>query len=63
MYHGRPEFIDVGMNDLGILLPGSEKKAIGTRNLNGCTAVVILGDALLVAHISPRADPGSPTRK
>lgn len=59
-YLGRPEFVEVGINDLQILLPGSRKIAIGTRNLNGCTAVAILGDALLVAHISPRADPRSP---
>ncbi|KAI7205978.1 hypothetical protein KC343_g7726 [Hortaea werneckii] len=60
MYLGRSDFVEVGMNDLQILLPGLGKKAIGTRNLNGCTAVAILGDALLVAHISPRADPRSP---
>jgi hypothetical protein len=45
------------MNDLGILLPGSGKTAIGTQDLNGCTAIVILGDAILVAHISPPTDP------
>lgn len=60
MYHrfSRGKFIEVGMNDLGILLPGSGKTAIGTRDLNGCTAIVILGDAILVAHISPPEDLG-----
>ena len=59
-YLSRSDFVEAGMNDLDILLPGTRKRAIGTRNLNGCTAIAILGNALLVAHIFPRGDPKSP---
>ncbi|KAK6442247.1 hypothetical protein LTR95_001522 [Oleoguttula sp. CCFEE 5521] len=40
-----------------LLLPGSDQTAIGTKGLNGCTCVVILGTAIILAHISPL--PGS----
>lgn len=48
--------IEVGMNDAKILLPGDRKAAIGTKNLNGCSAIMIMGtQAIVCAHIAPRA--------
>lgn len=46
--------LEVGMDDVKILTPDSAEMAIGTKGLNGCTCVVILGhNAILLAHISP----------
>ncbi len=41
------------MNDALILLPGSGGAAIGTQNLNGCTAIVVLGRAIILGHVAP----------
>jgi len=38
-YLGRPDFVEVGMNDLSILLPGTGKRAIG--KLLGVSAAVL----------------------
>lgn len=48
---------EVGVDDVAILLPNSPQIAIGTQQLNGCTCVIILGKAIVLAHISPL--PGS----
>ena len=48
------QLLEVGVDDVKVLLPDSNEMAIGTRGLNGCTCVVILGPrAILLAHISP----------
>jgi hypothetical protein len=52
--------LEVPMDGVQILLPESGKFAIGTEGLNGCTCVVIVGDAIILAHISPF--PGSFSR-
>lgn len=60
----QPELLTVDMNDAKILLPRSRQTAIGTENLNGCTAIAILGHAIILAHISPYPPPGSsPTQQ
>ena len=47
------KLLDVEVEGVQILLPTSDKIAIGTKGLNGCTCVVILGSAIIMAHISP----------
>lgn len=47
------KLLEVLMNDALILLPGSAVAAIGTQNLNGCTAIVVLGRAIILGHIAP----------
>ena len=47
------QLLEVGMNDVNLLLPGSGHMSIGTRGLNGCTCVVILGEAIILAYVSP----------
>jgi len=51
------QLLEVGVDDVQLLSPGSNKRAIGTQGLNGCTCVVMLGTAILLAHIAPL--PGS----
>ncbi|CAK4034566.1 Hypothetical predicted protein [Lecanosticta acicola] len=42
------------MNDVNILHRHSTQTAIGTRGLNGCSAIVICGtEAIILAHIAP----------
>ncbi|EME39174.1 hypothetical protein DOTSEDRAFT_38410 [Dothistroma septosporum NZE10] len=46
--------ISVGADDVKILRStDAPKRAIGTRHLNGCSCVVISGNAVLLAHIQP----------
>ena len=53
-YRRERQLLEVGVDDVKVLLPESDKIAIGTQALNGCTCVVILGTtAILLAHISP----------
>jgi hypothetical protein len=48
------QLLEVGMNELKILLPTTGKRAIGTRELNGCSCVLILGKtAIILLHVSP----------
>ena len=50
------QLLEVGPDDLNILIHDlkSRTRAIGTKGLNGCTCVVILGmSAIILAHISP----------
>lgn len=44
--------LEVSMDAADILLPGG-RLAIGTRNLNSCSGIVILGEAIILAHIAP----------
>jgi len=41
------------VDDVQVSSPGSNKRAIGTQGLNGCTRVVMLGTAVLLARIAP----------
>nr|POF16683.1 hypothetical protein CFP56_71324 [Quercus suber] len=41
---------EVQMNDVQVQLPDG---VIGTQNLNGCTAIAVLGRAIILAHIVP----------
>ena len=50
-------FLEVGQDDVQLLLPDSGMQGIGTRGLNGCSCVVIIGTAVIMAHVSPL--PGS----
>lgn len=50
------ETLEIGIDDVDILIRGTDShfKAIGTKGLNACTCVVILGEsAIILAHISP----------
>ena len=49
--------LEVGQDDVQLLLPGSSVQGIGTRGLDGCNCVVIIGRAVIMAHITPL--PGS----
>ncbi|KAI5357856.1 hypothetical protein Slin15195_G037280 [Septoria linicola] len=59
---GTPSLISVRMNEEDILLPNSRKAAIGTENLNGCTAIVVFGNAIILSHISPSDPPRNDSR-
>lgn len=37
------QLVEVGVDDVNILVPSQRQAAIGTRHLNGCTCIVILG--------------------
>ncbi|KAK1082678.1 hypothetical protein LTR48_006828 [Friedmanniomyces endolithicus] len=57
------KLLEVNMNDVGILLPQDRvRTSIGTQRLNGCTAIVVLGQAIIIAHIAP-LPPGSSTTR
>ncbi|KAF2209131.1 hypothetical protein CERZMDRAFT_87110 [Cercospora zeae-maydis SCOH1-5] len=56
---GSDQFIEVGMNEVDILLPESRKVAIRTQNLNECTSIVVLGRATILAHVSPMSTSGT----
>jgi hypothetical protein len=48
------QLLEVGMNEMKILLPNTGKRAIGTTELNGCSCVSILGrTAIILLHVSP----------
>lgn len=50
------QLLEVGVDDKNILVYNANPRinAIGTKGLNGCTCVVILGkSAIILAHISP----------
>jgi hypothetical protein len=48
------QLLEVAMNDVKVLLPTTGKRAIGTKELNGCSTVAILGSsAILLSHVSP----------
>jgi hypothetical protein len=51
-YENVGRLLKVHVDDVNILLP-TTTGAIGTKGLNGCTCVVILGTAIIMAHISP----------
>lgn len=52
--HVAGQLLEVPMDDVDVFLPSSGKRAIGTRGLNGCSCVVVLGStAIVLAHISP----------
>lgn len=54
------ETVVVPMDGVSILHYGSRKPYIGTRNLNGCTCVVIMSrSAIILPHIPPRPDMSS----
>jgi hypothetical protein len=51
---GVGQLLEVGMNESKILLPSTGKRAIGARELNGCSCVLILGTtAIVLLHVSP----------
>ncbi|KAI5366151.1 hypothetical protein Slin14017_G037910 [Septoria linicola] len=54
------QLLSVAMNDVAILKPHRRdgKFAIGTKDLNGCSTIVILDKGVILAHIAPMA----PTR-
>jgi hypothetical protein len=57
----KPNLLGVKMNEVQVLRPTNEQFAIGTQDLNWCTAMVIHGHgrAILMAHIAPLpASPG-----
>ncbi len=43
------QLVTVGVEDVQVSSPGSNKRAIGTQGLNGCTCVVMLGTAILLS--------------
>lgn len=48
------QLLEVDVDDLKVWLPDLQKRGIGTRGLNGCTCIVLLGEeAILMAHVSP----------
>ena len=47
------QLLEVPMNQCKTLMPDDPLKFIGTQDLNGCTAVVILGKAIMLSHIAP----------
>lgn len=47
------QLVKVAVDDAQVLVPASGKRAIGTHGLNGCTCIVVMGHAILLAHISP----------
>lgn len=49
----RGQLIEVEMDDLQILEPSDDEIAIGTRDLNGCSALVIVDKGVILAHIAP----------
>ena len=50
----KDQLLEVGVDDVKMMVPSQRQAAIGTRHLNGCTCVVILGvTAIVMAHISP----------
>ena len=49
---GIGQILEVPMDRADFLLPG-RITAIGTRDLNGCSGVAILGQAIILAHIAP----------
>jgi len=46
------QLLNVQEGETRIWLPSSKKKAIGTTGLNACQCVIILGRAIIMAHIS-----------
>ncbi|KAK0280186.1 hypothetical protein LTR35_008337 [Friedmanniomyces endolithicus] len=47
---------EVATNTIGILDPSRDgEPAIGTQDLNGCCALVVMDKAVILAHIAPRA--------
>ena len=54
--------LEVKMDEVKILYPDDNRKAIGTRNLNGCSCLVVMGraynDGIVMAHIGPFTLPG-----
>lgn len=50
------------MDEVELLGPGDRRKAIGIQDLNGCSALVVLGtgkdNGIVMAHIGPRPQPG-----
>ncbi|KAK0887392.1 hypothetical protein LTR02_017268 [Friedmanniomyces endolithicus] len=57
------QILTVDMNEVAILEPDDDYVAIGTRDLNACSGVVIMGRGIIMAHISPyptgRSDNGN----
>jgi hypothetical protein len=53
-------FVEVQMNDVKILYKANSRMplSIGTQDLNGCTAIAVLGEAVLLAHIAPTSPAG-----
>jgi len=51
------QLVEGGVDDVQVSSPGLNKRAIGIQGLNGCTCVVMLGTAVLLARIAPL--PGS----
>ncbi|KAK5722192.1 hypothetical protein LTS12_027574, partial [Elasticomyces elasticus] len=47
------QLLEVEMDEAKILLPGGGLAAIGTRDLNACSGIAILGRAMILAHIAP----------
>lgn len=52
----KDELVKVAVDDAQVLVPARGKRAIGTQGLNGCTCIVVLGQAVLLAHIAPLPD-------
>lgn len=47
------QLLEVDMNEVEILEPDDEETAIGTQNLRGCSTVIVQGQAIILAHVSP----------
>lgn len=55
-YTQREILKEVAANAIGLLDPSQNgEHAIGTQNLNGCCALVVMDKAVILAHIAPRA--------
>ncbi|KAF2211407.1 hypothetical protein CERZMDRAFT_106546 [Cercospora zeae-maydis SCOH1-5] len=51
----RDQLLEVDMDDVEILDPRTnEEVAIGTKDLNGCSTIVIVDKGVILAHIAPR---------
>lgn len=57
----RQALLEVGMDEVKVLLPNDEHASIGTQNLNGCTCFVVLGRGpkrgIVMAHAGPTVLP------
>ncbi|PPJ52143.1 hypothetical protein CBER1_10992 [Cercospora berteroae] len=62
-FHSRNELQVVEMNEVALLKPTSAKRVIGTRDLNGCSAILVVGKGIILAHISPYPPQGGSKNK
>lgn len=47
------QLLEVNMDGVQILEPDNDEIAIGTKDLNGCSALVIIDKGVIMAHIAP----------